>query len=118
MRLGIVQILQAVFDVAQKHITVFQIFGDVLWQQVVGRQLVQQGARGTHAQGMVLTATDELKNLGDEFNFSNATGAELDVVCLVLLCHFAADLHVQVAHRGKRAKIKILAKHEGQAQLF
>ncbi len=118
LRLRIVQILQAMLQVAQEHVRFLQRRGLGFRQQIIGGELVQQGARRPHAQRGFLAAADELEHLGDELDLADAARAQLDVVGHVLARHLAADLLVQLTHGAEHAEVDVFAEHERHAQPF
>ncbi len=63
-------------------------------------------------QAAVASAANQLEYLGDELDFADAAGAELDVVGHIAAGDFLADLRMQLTHRVDGAEIEILAEHE------
>ena len=108
----IVDVLQAVFEAAQKRIGGEQFVAALRTQQAAFDEPRQHGERRADLQGAVASAADELEHLGDEFDFTDAARPELDVVGPILAHHLAANLRVQVAHGVDRAEIQILAVNE------
>ena len=118
VRLLVLDVLQAVFETAQENVGLAQfIFGFALDQAAFGQQL-EDRKRRTNLQRLVATTANELEDLGDELDFADAAGAELDVVGHVLACDFAANLRMQVAHGVDGAEIEILAEDEGASDLL
>jgi len=113
VRLCIVQILQPVFEAAQK------LVGGGQFERRVERDLLPFGEQRQHLQRRldlqlrVAATADQLEYLGDELDLADAAGAELDVAGHVLARHLAADLRVQAAHRVDCAEIQIFAEDEG-----
>ena len=116
----------AVVDVLQRVLEVAQEF-------IAGREpvvLVSRGSEPSSArQASVASvererrprlapAADHLEGLREELDLAYAAAAELDVVVAVIASGVAAaglgaDQCVQVAQRGDRAEVEVLAEHEG-----
>ena len=105
------------FEAAQEDIGRVEFRGSILTKNFALGQQFQHLLRRLYLQVGISPAANELEHLGDEFDFSNAAGTELDVVSHVLFRHFATDLGVQFAHRIDRAEIEILAKDKRMADL-
>ena len=73
MGLLVVQVLNAVFDLAQKHIGLGQCVGRGGWHQVGLAQALQGLQCGACAQLRKVTTAHDLQQLHREFNFTNAT---------------------------------------------
>ena len=118
VRLGVVDILQAVFEATQ------EIVGGGKFVARCRRQLLALDEQFKHLQRRpdlqrrVAAAADQLEDLGDELDLADAAGTELDVVGHVLARHLAADLRMQVAHRVDGAEIEVLAEDEGAGDLL
>jgi hypothetical protein len=113
--LRVVEVLQAMLDAAQEVVGRGQLahrFGGK--EAIVGQQLQHLQGR-LDLQRRIAAAADQLEHLGNELDFADAAGTELDVVGLVLLRHFLADLRVQLAHGVDGAEVEVLAKDEGAA---
>ena len=118
VRLLVLDVLQAVFEATQEDVGLAQfVLGFGLDQPALGQQL-EHRKRRADLQRRVASAANELENLGDELDFADAAGAELDVVGHVLARHFAANLRVQVAHGVDGAEVEILAEDEGAGDLL
>ncbi len=115
MGLRIVEILQAMFEAAQETIGGREFDDRVEFELVAINEQFQDLQRRLDLQAAVAAAANQLEDLGDELDFADAAGAELDVVGHVLLRDFAADLRMQVAHGIDGAEIEVLAEHEGAA---
>ena len=99
--LRVVEVLQAVLQIAQENIGRAQLGHGLVRQQAARCEQRQHRQRGAGLQRRHLAAADELEHLGDEFDLADAARPELDVVDAVAADDFAADLRVQFAHRGK-----------------
>ena len=109
----VLDILQAMFQPAQEDVGLAQfLFGFGRDQLALGEQ-GENRQGGADLQGRIASAADELEDLGHEFDFADAAGAELDVIGHVLARHFATDLGMQVAHGVDGAEIEVLAEDEG-----
>ena len=110
--LCVLQVLQAVLQVAQEEVGAAQLGHGLRRQQLALFDQVERHQGGAGLQVGFLAAADELEHLGNELDFADAARPQLDVVLHVAPVHFAADLRVQAAHRGKGAEIEIFAEHE------
>ncbi len=115
--LAVVEILQAVFQVAQEPVCRGKFFRRRGGQQVARRQRGQHVQRRPLAQFGIAPAADELEQLHDEFDFADAAGSELDVVPHVAALDLAPDLVVQLAQRCECAVVKVAAEHERAHQV-
>ena len=88
---GIVQVLQAVFQVAQENVG-RRVPAPRPGQQPRSPRRFSTSSVGRALQGRIAPAADQLEHLGDEFDFADAAGAELDVVRHLPAPHFVADL--------------------------
>ncbi len=113
--LRVVEVLQAVLDAAQKIVGGGQLAHRFGGKEAVVSQQLQHLQGRLDLQRRIAAAADQLEHLGDELDLADAAGAELDVVGLVLLRHFAADLRMQFAHGVDGAEVEVLAKYEGAA---
>jgi len=75
LSLLVVQILQAVFEVAQEDIGRIQIRRHLCRQLSVLGQLFEHALCGKYAQPVILSATYQLEHLCCEFNFPDPAGA-------------------------------------------
>ncbi len=118
MRLGIVEILEAVFEAAQETVGAGE--GDHVFKFELAAidEPLEHFERRLDLQGGIAAAADQLERLRDELDLADAAGTELDVVRHVLPGDLAANLRMQVAHRVDRAEVEILAEHEGGADLL
>ena len=80
MGLLVVQVLNAVFDLAQKHIGFGQRIGGGGGHEVSLAQALQGLQRGACAQLREMAAAHHLQQLHGEFNFSNAAACKLHIV--------------------------------------
>jgi hypothetical protein len=81
--LGIVQVLQAVFQIAQEGVGSQQLVDDGVAQQAFLGNDAQRGAGRAVAQRGVAAAADQLEHLRQELDFADAAAAQLDVVAAV-----------------------------------
>jgi hypothetical protein len=116
--LGVVEVLQAVFDATQEVIGGGKFGHGLGGKQAAVRQPPQHLQRRLDLQRGIAPAADQLEHLGDELDLADAAGTELDVVGLVLLRHFLADLRVQFAHGVDGAEVEVLAEHERPSDRF
>ena len=118
MGLLVVQVLDAVFHPAQKHIGLGQRLGGGLGHQLGAGQALQGIQRGPGAQLGELPATHNLQQLHRELNFADATATELDIIgplgppCAVAR-RLVADLPVQAAQGFKHAVVQVAPIHKG-----
>src|SRR5579859_5769448 len=103
----IVEILQAVFEVAQVNIGLAQLLDHRQRQDLSLPEQRQRFQGGPHAQRRFAPAADDLEYLHQEFYFANATRAELDVVCDFAPLYFLADLGMQAAQAGDDAVVQV-----------
>ena len=113
MGLGIVEVLQAMFQIAQEAVGHGEFAHGGFAQDAALGQQVQHLQRRPDLQRLVAAAADQLEHLGDELDLADAARAELDVVGHVAPRHFAADLRVQLAHGVDGAVVEVLAENEG-----
>jgi hypothetical protein len=109
----VVQVLQAMFQIAQEGIGFLQLGHGGGFQQAQFGQPVQRGAGAAQLQAFVAATANQLEYLGDEFHFTDAAWPQLDIVGHVAPGHFAANLGVQLAHGTVGVVIQILAVDEG-----
>ena len=76
----VVQVLNAVFDLAQEHIGIGQGLSGLRRHQFGRGQARQCVQRGAAAQLGELSAANDLEQLHGEFDFADAPAGELDVV--------------------------------------
>ena len=105
--LVVVERLKCVLAVAQEQIRLFQFVRSGGWQIAFSGEDGQHRYQLTVLQFGVLTATDQLKRLDDEFHFPDATGTEFDVVFQVTTTHFRVDHGLHRAQRLKRAVVDV-----------
>ncbi len=115
--LGVVQVLQAVLQVAQEGIGFQQPFDGGGRHQLALGQQAQGLARGAFAQGRVAPAAYQLEDLGQEFDLADAAAPQLDVVAAVrmqafLAFDFGADLGVHVADGVDHAEVEVAPEHK------
>ena len=121
VRLLVVEVLGAVFDPAQKHISLAQRIGGGLWHELGARQPRQGVQRGPGAQFGELPAAHHLQQLHGELDLADAAAREFHVVGAARVAGGAlgrvfADLAVQDAQRIEHAVVEVLAEHERQHQ--
>ncbi len=73
---------------------------------------LQRRQQRTPLQRRLTAAADQLKYLGDEFDFANAACAQFDVVLQAAPPHFTGDHALHVAQRLDDAEIDIATEHE------
>ena len=81
--LRIVQVLQAMLDLAQEEIRGVQPLAQLRGNQPDTRRMREHGKGWTRAESRVLAAADQLENLGAEFQLADAAATQLDVVALI-----------------------------------
>ena len=119
MRLLVVEVLDAVLDLAQEGVGLGQRLGGLGRHQPGARQALQGFERGPAAQLGELPAAHDLQQLHGEFDFAYAAARQLDVVGAprvagAALGRMLADLAVQRAQRVEHAVVEIAAEHERQ----
>ncbi len=110
--LRVVQILNAMFQTAQKIIGGSEFLLRIRRHQPALHQFAQHGQGRALLQGGDLAAADELEHLRGEFDFADAARPQLDVVRHLAARDLAPDLHMQIANRGEGAEVEVFAKHE------
>ena len=119
MGLLVVQVLDAVLDVAQKFISARQRIGGVLRHQAGAGHALQGAHGGAHAQLGKLTAAHHLQELHGEFDFTYAATRELDVIGALGVTGAAAlgllaNLPVQAAQGVKHVVVQVAPEHKRQ----
>ena len=119
MGLLIVQILNAVFDLAQKHISLGQRIGGGGGHEVGLTQALQGSQGGARAQLGEVAPAHHLQQLHRELNFTNAAARQLHIIgpfrtARALGDGIFANLLVQSAQRLKHAVVQVAAKHKRQ----
>ena len=117
MGLLVVEVLDAVFHLAQKHIGRAQGCGGGLRHEPGLGQARQGADRGAGAQLRKLAAAHHLQQLHRKFNLADAPARELDVVVALgppgaALGGVVADLAVQHAQGVKHAVVEVTPKHK------
>ena len=112
LRLLVVPILQAVFDIAQKAVGRQQRCHAFRRHHAEFGEFAQRLLRAFQLQRAHLAAAYHLENLRDKFYFADAARAEFDVVFHALAADFGADLAVQRAHCVVCAVIEVFAEHK------
>ena len=115
----VVQVLDAVFHLAQEDVGAAQRIGNLGAHQIGLHQALQGFQRGSAAQLGELAAAHHLQQLHDEFDLADAAARELDVIGALGVARAAlggvvADLAVQAAQRVKHRIVQIAAEHKGQ----
>ena len=115
----VVQVLDAVLDLAQKHIGLGQGLGGLRRHQFGRGQAWQCVQRGAAAQLGELSAAHHLEQLHGEFDFADAPARELDVVGPAWVARGAfgrvvANLVVQLTQGFKDVVVQVAPKHKGQ----
>src|SRR4030095_4988104 len=106
------------FQLAQEGIGLGQLAAYLVWQQATFSQARQHRAGWFDLQAMFTAAANQLKHLGNEFDFANPARAELDVIRHLLTFDLAADLRMQFAHGIDGAVVEILAEHKRTPDRF
>ena len=112
VRLRVVEVLQPVLDAAQENVGAGELAGGVFRKKVFPGQLRQDFERRAHGKRRIAPAAHELQRLGDELDFADAAGTELDVRRELAPRDFAPHLGVQPPHRRERPEIEVLAVDE------
>ena len=99
-------------DVAQEDIGIAKLGHRGRRQQSARRQCRQRRKCPARAQRGLAPAAHQLQGLGDEFDFADATGAELDVGRVIPAPALAADLAMNIAQASVSVVIEIFSKHE------
>ena len=112
MRLGVVQILQAVLEAPQEHVGLGEFLERRSGKQLLLREQREHFQRRADLQRRIAAAAGKLERLRDEFDLADAPRPELDLIGELPARHFLADLRVQLAHRRERAIVEVFAVHE------
>ena len=117
MGLLVIQVLDAVFHLPQEHVGTAQCVSGRLRHQRCAGELLERTQGRSRAQFGELATPDDLQQLDGEFNFTNATPRELDIVAaLGLACAalggMVANLSVQDAQGVKDAVVEVTPEHE------
>ena len=115
----VVQILNAVLDLAQEDIGLRQCGGGLARHQTRPSQLSQCIYRGAHAQFGVLAAAHDLQQLHGKFNFADAAARDFYVVgphgvAWAAAGGVGADWVVQLAQCFVHVEVEVAAKDKGQ----
>ena len=121
MGLLIVQVLDAVLHLAQKHIRLRQLQRRIGRQQPGRGQAFEGAERGAGAQLRKLPAAHHLQQLYDEFHFADAAARQLHIVVTLrvggaTLGGVLADLAVQDAQRVEHAVVQVTTENKGRDQ--
>ena len=117
MGLLVVQVLDAVFHLAQKYIGLCERIGGVLGHEPGAYQALQCAHRRPRAQLGVLAATHHLQQLHGKFDLADSAARQLHIVatlrpsCAAFGC-MVADLAVQATQGVKHVVIQVAAKHK------
>ena len=119
MGLLVVQVLDAVLHLSQKHISSAQGICCGLRHEPRFGDALQSIQRGAGAQFRELPATHHLQKLHREFDLSNATTRQLHIVGAFGMARAAfgrmvTDLLVQRAQRLEHVVVEVAAEHKGQ----
>ena len=90
----IINVLQAMLEVAQEYVGRVEIGSHLSGQLSVFPELLQHFLCGTDAQPGILSAAYQLEYLRGEFDLAYAARAELDVVEAIAALHLPANLRV------------------------
>ncbi len=112
VHLGIREHLQAVLEAPQKHVGGAQLRGDTGGEQAAAVQNLQRRQQRLCLQASVAATANQLEGLHDEFNFADAAGAELHVVCKLAPLDFLLDERLHLAQALEHAIVEIAAENE------
>jgi hypothetical protein len=112
VRLGVVEILQAVLEPAQEDVGFGELRRGLLGKDPPFGKQGQDPQRWPRLQSRVASAADQLERLGDELDLADSARTQLDMVGEVAACHLGAYLGMQIAHCREGAKIEIFAVDE------
>ena len=118
MGLLVVQVLDAVLHLAQKHIRLRQLQRRIGRQQPGRGQAFEGAERGAGAQLRKLPAAHHLQQLYDEFDLADTAARQLHIVGALrvggaALGRVLADLAVQDAQRVEHAVVQVAAENKG-----
>ena len=121
MRLLVVEILNAVLDLAQEFVIQRQALGGVGLHQAARHQSLQTAQRAAGADFGELTTAHDQHQLDGKFNLADATARELDIVGAFgpaggATLGFFADLAVQLAQAFEDTVVEIAAVDERRHQ--
>ena len=119
MGLLVVQVLNAVLDLSQKHIRRMQGVGRGLRHQARFGHALQSVQGRAGAQLGKLSAPHHLQQLDNELDLPDAPARQLDVIgplgmTRTALGRVVPDLMVQGAERLKNVVVQVTAEHKGQ----
>ncbi len=112
VRLRIVQVLQAVFDLAKENVGFSEFRRRGLRQESFLRQQIQNQERRPRGELRIAPAAHQLQRLRDELDLTDAAGTELDVLRQLAARHVAPHFGVQPAHGVEGAIVEVLAVDE------
>src|SRR5206468_11903753 len=110
--LPIVAILEAMLDPPQKSVRILERVARALRQRPALGENGQRVPGATHTKVGLLAAANDLKRLGNELDFSNAAGTELDIGRIAAAALLLANLPVNIAEAFVRVVVQILAIDE------
>ena len=113
MALRIVEVLQAVLDVAQEYVGASELLLRGRRQHALAAEHGERLERRANAQLRVAAGAHELQRLHDELDLADAAGPQLHVVREFAPRDVAPHFGVQPAHGGERSIVEVLAEHEG-----
>ncbi len=113
LRLGIVQILQPVFQIAQEDIGIFQVIRGIFRKHVLSCQQIEYFQGGAYLEIAVAPPPDQLEDLRNELDFPDASRTQLDIVAHFAPSDLLPDLVVQFAHGTESAEIEVFPVYEG-----
>ena len=105
-------LLQAVLDVAQKHISGVEFAAGVLGNGAALRQNGEDLPDAALLQVRGHPAADQLKDLAEELDFADAARAELDVAFQALARHLLGDHQFHGAQGLEGAEVEVAAVDE------
>ena len=112
MALRVVEVLQAMLDVAQEDVGRAQLVHRRGWKKVLLAQDSQGLQRWLDAKLGIAPAADQLHRLHDELDLADPARPELDVLGELAAGNVAPDFGVQRPHRRQRGVVEVLAENE------
>ncbi len=117
LRLAVGNRLNGVLGVAQKFVAFAQLFGHRRGQITLPFEGFQHVEQRTLLQAQVAATVDQLERLGDELDFANSAGTELDVFRHALALHFLLNQLLHGAQRFDGREIQVTAIHKRSEHL-
>src|SRR5437764_934664 len=110
--LPIVAILEAMLDPPQKSVRILERVACALRQRPAFGENGQRMPGPAHTKVGLLAAANDLKRLGNELDFPNAAGTELDIGRIAAAAFLLANLPVNIPAAFVRVVVQILAIDE------